>query len=532
MIPQAEQDSPAEPGQGTPVPVLAVRDVSVSFGGTRALDHVNLEVLPGEIHGLVGQNGSGKSTLIKVLSGYHTPEPGASVHLAGEDVTLPLSPEHVQRYGMRFVHQDLGLSPQISVLENLTVHELATRRVGFINWRRERDQARAVFEPFGRPIDVTAAVRDLSPPDQAHVAIVRAVDRLRRRRASSGWSPGVLVLDEVTAFLSRDGREQLWQLARDIVGYGDSVLFVSHYLDEVLGFTDRVTVLRDGRLVATVPSSQLDNDKLIELIIGRSLAPGKAVAPEEQMAAPVGGDVEVADLAGALVRGVGFTARTGEVLGLTGLLGSGFEEVNGLLFGALPASSGRLLLGGRPLDVPAMTPGRAIEAGIAYVPEDRGRDGGVAALTVAENVTLQILERYQSGPRALRRIRMMRDVRAVLEDFDVRPRRPGAKLADLSGGNQQKVIMAKWLMARPRLLLMHEPTHGIDVGARAQILERVREEAAKGIVVLWASSDPKELADGCDRVLVFGRGRVTAELTGEDVNKDAITEHCYGVRTG
>lgn len=532
MMVETVGDHSAATGRGYGAPVLAVRGISVSFGGTRALESVNIDILPGEIHGLVGQNGSGKSTLIKVLSGYHTPEPGASIDIAGEGVAFPLSAEQIQRYGMRFVHQDLGLSPQMSVLENLTVHELATRRRSFINWRHEREQARAVFEPFGKAIDVTAAVRDLSPSDQAHVAIVRAVDRLRQRHANREWSPGVLVLDEVTAFLSRDGREQLWRLVRDIVRHGDSVLFISHYLDEVLGFTDRVTVLRDGRLVTTVPTSELDNDKLIELIIGRSLVVSTGVKSQTDMAPVNEGDVEVVDLTGVLVRGVSFTTRSGEVIGLTGLLGSGFEEVNGLLFGALPAKSGRLLLMGREFDIASMTPDRAIEARIAYVPEDRGRDGGVGSLTVAENLTLQILNQFETRSGTLRRIQMMCNARAVLEEFDVRPLNPSARLSDLSGGNQQKVIMAKWLVGRPRLLLLHEPTHGIDVGSRAQILQRVREEAAKGIAVLWASSDPEQLADVCDRVVVFSRGRVTAVLTGDDVNEDAIIEHSYDAAAG
>jgi ribose transport system ATP-binding protein len=507
--------------------VLSVRALSMSFGGTRALDGVNLDVVPGEIHGLVGQNGSGKSTLIKVLSGYHTPEPGSRVQIAGQEVTLPVQPQQLEVYGIGFVHQDLGLSPGISVLENLLVDDLATKRRPFINWRRERERAEQMLRPFGKLLDVRFRVADLPPPDQAHVAIVRAVDRLRRRHARGDTSPGLLVLDEVTAFLSSEGREQLWQLVRDIVRGGDSVLFVSHYLDEVLGFTDRVTVFRDGRLVATTPTAELDSQRLIELILGRALAGSHAVAHRSEAVPSTDAAVVVSGLTGSLVRDLNFAARRGEVLGLTGLLGSGFEDVNPALFGASPARSGRLLIEQRAHDLASMSPSRATALGIAYVPEDRWADGGVGSLTVAENLTLQILSRYERKSRTLRRSRLVRDARALLDDFDVRPRHPQAKLADLSGGNAQKVILAKWLVSGPRLLLLDEPTHGVDVGSRAQILQRVRSEAAKGMTVLCASSDPEQLTDVCDRVLVLAQGRIVAELTGEAVNKEAIVEHCY-----
>lgn len=508
-------------------PVLSVRGLSMSFGGTRALAGVDLDVMAGEIHGLVGQNGSGKSTLIKVLSGYHTPEPGSSVEIAGEHVALPVRPEQLDRYGIAFVHQDLGLSPGISVLENLLVDELATKRRPFINWRHERERAELMLRRFGKPIDVRAAVADLTPADQAHVAIVRALDGLRARHARGERSPGLLVLDEVTAFLSSEGREQLWQLVRDIVSEGDSVLFVSHYLDEVLGFTDSVTVFRDGRLVATTPTTELDGERLVALILGRSLTGSTAHGHHTGPLGVADAGVVVRGLTGSFVRDLSFAVRRGEVLGLTGLLGSGFEEVNAALFGASAARQGQLTIGGTELDLAEMSPSLATSQGIAYVPEDRWADGGVGSLTVAENLMLQVLPRYERGSRMLRRSRLARDARALLEDFDVRPRNAHAKLAELSGGNAQKVVLAKWLASGPRLLLLDEPTHGVDVGSRAQILQRVRSEAAKGMTVLCASSDPEQLTDVCDRVLVLARGRVVAELTGEAVNKDTIVGHCY-----
>ncbi|MGH9067069.1 MAG: sugar ABC transporter ATP-binding protein [Acidimicrobiales bacterium] len=506
------------------VAAVRIRNLSMSFGGTRALDAVDLDIRPGEVHGLVGQNGSGKSTLIKVLSGYNLPEPGTVITVAGEDMPLPLRSADTQRLGLRFVHQDLGLVPQLSVVENLFVDELARRDRWFIRWPAERDRARRVFETFGRAIDPSARVGDLSAADQAHLAIVRAVDQLRRRHAGQDPVPGLLVLDEATAFLSGQGKRQLFGLVREVVARGDAVLFVSHYLDEVLEIADQVTVLRDGRVVSTLPGAELDAGKLVELIIGRDLAggtgPARALAASETL-------VEVSGLTSKVIDEVSFGVHDGEVLGLTGLLGSGFEEVPNLVFGSTTARSGTLRIGDETFDLAGITPHSAAVAGIAFVPRDRGREGGAGSLTVAENLTLQVLDRYLTRARMLRKRQMLRDARQLLEEFDVRPPDPHAKLSELSGGNQQKVVMAKWLFAEPRLLLLHEPTQGVDVGSRAEILDRIRRAARAGMAVVCASADPEQLSDLCDRVLVFGRGRIRSELGGQDIDKDRIVEHCY-----
>ncbi|MST31435.1 ATP-binding cassette domain-containing protein [Acidimicrobiaceae bacterium USS-CC1] len=505
------------------VAALSLRNVSKVFGGTHALDRVSLEVAAGEVHGLVGENGSGKSTLIKVLSGYHVPEPGATITIAGREVAPPLSAGTLRSLGVRFVHQDLGLAPSLTVAENLFVDELGSSRWKTVSRSADHRRAREVFAPFGRVLDPAAKVGSLSPADQAHLAVVRAVSQIRQHHVEAEHQPGLLVLDEVTAFLPSEERQQLFALIREIIAQGDSVLFVSHYLDEVLEITSRVSVLRDGEVVHNAETATLDSDRLVELIIGRALRGQVGVDRAEASNDAV---ATVTGLRGSLVDGVDFSLRRGEVLGVTGLLGSGFEQVPSLLFGAVPASGGELRLGDAAIDLTTLTPERATQRGLALVPGDRASAGAAGSLTVAENLTLQILHRYRRA-NTLQRRRLQRDARALLIEYDVRPPDPAAKLSTLSGGNQQKVILAKWLTAGPSLLLLDEPTLGIDVGSREEILLRIRAVAREGVPVICATSDPDQLTELCDRVLIFGRGSIVAELWGESLNKDTITERCY-----
>lgn len=526
-------------------PVLSIRNLSKSFGGTRALDQVSFDVGRGEVHGLVGENGSGKSTLIKVLSGFHTPEPGSEVTVAGRPASLPLSTVQLQDMGLRFVHQDLALVPTLTVTENLFVDELSTRPSWLLRASVQRRRARDELAPFGRPLDPAAKVGSLSAADQAHLAIVRAISELRQHRTMTDSQPGVLVLDEVTAFLPAASRAQLFQLIRDVVAQGDSVLFVSHYLDEVLEITSNITVLRDGKLVRTLPTAQITVDGLVELVIGRALlrtptgsSPVDPAPPDAEAAPSVAthgvtdlNSVVVSGLTGDLVQNLDLVIHDGEIVGVTGLLGSGFEEVPALLFGAQRARSGRMRLQGRDVDLTTLDPRRATMAGMAFVPEDRNGAGGVGSLDVEENLTLQILDRYRTGSTLSHR-RLRRATTELLEEYDVRPRNPRAKMAELSGGNQQKVILAKWLSTNPSLLLLHEPTHGVDVGSREQLLLRIRAAARSGVAVLCASSDPEQLSELCDRVLILVRGGVVAELSGGELTKDLIVERSYQAAPG
>ena len=502
-------------------PRLVVRGLSKSFGGTHALRGVDLAVLPGEVHGLLGENGSGKSTLIKILAGYHAPDTG-ELEIDGEAARLPLVPGEFRRLGMSFVHQDLGLVDSLSVLENLRVADLAASRSRWgIAWGRERRRARETFERYGVHLDPGLPVSSLRPVERALLSIVRALEEIR----TMGAGHGLLVLDEPTVFLPREGIERLFALVREAAARGAAVLFVSHDLDEVREITDRVTVLRDGAVVGTVETKQTSEARFVELIIGRQLTALLHVAHVDRSRAEV--EISVDGLAGASVTDVSFAMHRGEIVGLTGLLGSGFDEIPYLLFGARRARSGRLTLGTRTLDLTGLTPAAATRLGLALIPADRPNDGSVGSLPVADNVALPVLDRYFNG-LALQRRRLRRETGAVLRELDVRPVDPAMLYGALSGGNQQKALLAKWFQTDPTLLLLDEPTQGVDIGARAQIFELLRAAVGeRGMHVLCASTDYEQLATMCERVLVFGRGRIWRELVGSEVTKERITEQCY-----
>jgi ribose transport system ATP-binding protein len=502
-------------------PRLALRNLSKSFGGTRALRGVDLSVLPGEVHGLLGENGSGKSTLIKILAGFHEPEEG-ELEIDGEPVRLPLAPGQFRELGLAFVHQQLGLVESLSVLENLRVAEIASSRSRLrISWRRERARARETFARYGLRLNPAAKVGDLKPVERALLAIVRAIEEIR----AVGRGHGVLILDEPTVFLPKEGIERLFALVREAAAAGASILFVSHDLDEVREITDRVTVLRDGAVVGTVVTPETSEAAFVEMIIGRRLAALADVEHVDLSAQRVGAAVD--GLTGPSVNDVSFQMHEGEVVGLTGLVGSGFDEVPYLLFGARSAAAGRLTLDSRTYELMRLTPPAAIEAGIALIPADRPNDGSVGSLPVDENVALPVLDRHFNGV-ALDRRRMRRATAALMREFDVRPADPTLPYGALSGGNQQKALLAKWFQTDPRLLLLDEPTQGVDVGARLQIFELIRATAReRGVNVLCASSDYEQLASLCDRVIVFGRGRVWRQLVGPEITKDRIIEQCY-----
>ena len=512
--------------QAAAQPRLEARGLTKSFGGTQALRGADLTLFPGEVHGLLGENGSGKSTLIKILAGFHAPDAG-ELRIDGEEIRLPLATGQFRELGLSFVHQHLGLVESLSVLENLRVADIASSRSRFgISWRSERARARATFERYGLRLDPRALVGELKPVERALLAIVRAIEE----NHSVGRGHGVLVLDEPTVFLPREGIERLFALIRDAAAAGASILFVSHDLDEVREITDRVTVLRDGSLVGTVVTAETSETRFVEMIIGRQLAAMAEFEHHDLSQKRVG--ASVAGLNGATVRNVSLDLHEGEVVGVTGLIGSGFDEIPYLLYGARPARSGQLVLGGQTLELSQLRPPEAIAAGLVLIPADRPNDGCVASLPVSENLALAVLDRYFNGI-ALDLRRSRRATATLMGEFDVRPNDPSLPYGALSGGNQQKALLAKWFQTQPRLLLLDEPTQGVDVGARQQIYELIRGAAEeRGMYVVCASSDYEQLATICDRVIVFGRGRVWRELVGTELTKDRIVEQCYAAMAG
>ncbi len=491
--------------QGAPLALL-LTGLTKTFGGQRALDDVTLEVARGEVHGLLGQNGSGKSTLIKILAGFHAPDPGGRLTLSGVDVPLPLAPGAFRRHRIAFVHQHLGLIPALSVLENMLIGELAGSRSVALNWRAERRRVAARFAAYGLSLDPDAKLRDLSPVQRALLAIVRAADEM-------GGGEGLLILDEPTPFLPRRDVDQLFNVVRDVVKTGASVIFVSHDVDEVREITDRATVLRDGRVAARLVTSHSSKPEFIDMTARPPTPPAQA-KPQ----------LEVSGLTGGSLDNLSLEAGKGEIVGLTGLLGSGYDEAPYLLFGARPGT-GVMRIGESRLDVAALTPRAAIEAGIVLIPADRANAGAVGALSVTDNVTMPVLDK---GRWLLSRPRLRRLAVALSERYEVRPANPRLPMASLSGGNQQKVLLAKWLQRSPQLVLLDEPTQGVDIGARQTVFRHIAEAAAAGATVICASSDYEQLAAICGRVLIFSGGRIVATLNGSEITKQAIAEQCLG----
>jgi ribose transport system ATP-binding protein len=502
------------------LPALVARNVSKSFAGARALSDAQLEVRRGEVHGLVGENGSGKSTLIKILAGFHAPDPGAELEIDGRPVELPLRPGQFRELGMAFVHQHLALIPSVTVLENLIMLKLSSGTAGRVRWKRERQRARALLARFDLELDLDARVGRLTQVERAMLAVVRAASEIA---GDTSERTGILILDEPTVFLSEDGLQRLYKLIRDVVAGGSSVILVSHDLDEVRALTDRATVLRDGRVVGTADSATATKAQLVSMIVGHDL---EALGRREETTIdrrPVALSVRRLRSEFKPVHDVSLELHAGEVLGLTGLAGSGFHDVPYLLYGAWPSTTGQLRIGEAEHDLADFTPAKAMQARIALIPADRQRDGSIGALSVADNVTMPVLQNYFRGLRIHDRA-LRHDAAALLREYDVRPARPELMYQSLSGGNQQKVLLAKWLQTAPTILLLHEPTQGVDVGARLQIFETIRRVAAEGTAVLCASSDYEQLEQICDRVLILGAGRVARELIATEITKARIAE--------
>jgi ribose transport system ATP-binding protein len=505
------------PESATQAANLVVEGLTKSFGGTRVVDDVSLTVNYGEIHGLLGHNGSGKSTLIKMLSGVYTPD-GGRVTLGGRELPLPLPPGEFSRYGIAVVHQALGLVPALSVTENLLARRLVRQANPIIHWGKAHREARSILVESGLDIDPRLPVTELMPVERALVAIIRAFMEIAE---TAGGKGGLLILDEPTPFLSRVDVERLFALVRTLAKQGTSVIFVSHDVDEVKELTTRATVLRNGSIAASLVTGEASKADFIAAIVGRHLPSERSRGTKPQSETMI----HVSGLSAADLAPMDIEVASGEVLGLTGLVGSGYDRVPYYLYGAEPATGGTLSIAGNAAPVTDMTPAKAIDRGMVLVPADRQGAAIAEGLTVAENIALPALGR--TLPRFfVRAAQVFRHAAGLVQEFDVRPRDPARLIRELSGGNQQKVVLAKWLQTRPDVILLDEPTQGVDVGARHQVYGFIHEAAARGAAVICASSDHEQLEMICDRVLVFSHGRVVATLTGSDVNKSTITERC------
>jgi ABC-type sugar transport system ATPase subunit len=494
-------------------PFVVARGIAKSFGGAQALKGVSLGILPGEVHGLVGANGAGKSTLIRILAGLVQPDAG-TIEIDSRPVAIE-TPHRATELGMNFIHQELAFVPGMTVLQNIMLGIPKRSRLGLVDWRSIAREIEPMAKRVGITAPMNATVRGLSTAENWLISICRALVRKAR----------LIVMDEPTASLSASESEKLFAIVRDLSASGVAVLYVSHRLNEILELCDRVTVFRDGRSVEEFDRAGLTRPALVEAIVGGR--PAEA-APDRQAAA---GRKAVLRVEGMTrlprVRDVSFDLHEGEVLGLGGLVGAGRTELVRLLYGADLPDRGRMRLDGA--DFAPRTPHEAVKRGLGLVPEERRTEGLVLAKSVAFNLSLANLGRIVMSP-AVPLINARARTNLALETIralSIKTEGPETPVARLSGGNQQKVVIGRWLASAPRVLILDEPTRGVDIGARAEIHRLIRGLAARGLAVLVVSSEPEELPDVCDRVLVMAEGRIVRELAGAAVTRSAIVEASY-----
>jgi simple sugar transport system ATP-binding protein len=500
--------SPAE----APAPAIRLANVSKTFGGVRALDRVSFEVEAGEIHCLAGENGSGKSTLIKIVTGVYAPDDADAIAYFGRPVAHP-TPEAARRAGIAVIWQDLALFPEMTVAENIAVESLLGGRPRLVAHGRLAAAAERALASLGVTIDIAARLRTLPIATIWRSAIARALAQDAR----------LIFMDEPTASLTQTETEALLGIVRTLAARGVAIVFVSHRLAEVLAISSRVTVLRDGRLVGVFDTAGMTQSRLTELMTGRTFDAG-VVARDMSAARPV---LEARSLTRAgEFADVDLTVRAGEVVGLTGLMGAGRTEFGHALFGMTRPDRGAVRIDGRPV---AFRSNRdAVAAGVAYVSEDRLSLGLVQPQSIADNTVLTVLRRI-TGPAGLISERAKAALVARwIEALAIKVGRPGDAVSTLSGGNQQRVVLAKWLATEPKLLILDSPTVGVDVGARAGIFRIVRELAAEGLAILMISDEVPEVYHNADRVLHMAAGRIVAEYDPRAVTLAALERAVYG----
>ena len=487
--------------------ILELRNISKTFPGQKALNGVHLDVRPGEVHALVGKNGSGKSTLAKVLSGFHVPDEGATAQIVGRNIHFPVDGD--AKRVMHFVHQDLGLIDSLSIIDNIGLSDgYRTGRFRKIDWRHSGDRARRALAPFGlADIDVHVPISQFTASERAIIAIARGL---------IGWTgeAGLLVLDETTAALPPSEVAVLAKAMSQVTARGSAILYITHRLDEVFSFAERVSILRDGHLIATEATASLDHERLVSMMVGNREI--------ERVPQPKIRDRVVLSCRGVTAEGLmdlTFSVRSGEILGFAGLLGSGRERVADVLFGAAPVQSGEITLDGNR--VRGHSPSNSLRRGIGLVPSDRGRRSVFPELSTRENVTIAELSSFLRAGHISRR-REAAEVAKWIAAVKLEPADPSRALRTLSGGNQQKAVLARVLRTRPRLLVLDEATQGVDVGAKRSIHNLIRRAAEDGAAVVVCTGEAEDLPALCHRVIVMRNGSVSAELEADSLTQESV----------
>jgi rhamnose transport system ATP-binding protein len=512
----ADPDAMQPPAPASAAPALELLNVTKAFPGVVALDNVSFDVKPGEVHALLGENGAGKSTLIKIVSGVYRPDQG-EIRIHGRTVNLA-NPATAQHFGIATIYQEFSLYPDLTVAENIFAGHMPRTLFGSaLDWPKAHRQARALLDSLeANDLDVTTRVGALSVGNRQRVEIAKALSRQAR----------ILILDEPTAVLTQHDTERLFSVIRRLREQGVAIIYISHRLEEIFMLADRVTVLRDGKLVGVKSAKATNESELIRMMVGRALA--QEPAPHlGQLSADLPVVLRAKGLARRpLLKDAGIELRAGEIVGMAGLIGSGRTELAQTIFGIAPPEAGSIELDGKPVVI--RSPEQAIELGIAYVPEDRQRQGLLTAMTVGQNIGLTRLWKLTKGP-FLDFGAEDRLAEEYVETLRIKTPTIRQLARNLSGGNQQKIVVAKWLATKPRLLIVDEPTRGIDVGARAEI-HRLIDHLARDerIAVLVISSDLPEILRVSDRICVMREGRSVAEFTRRDASEEAILAAAIG----
>jgi rhamnose transport system ATP-binding protein len=490
-------------------PILTLDGIHKRFTGVHALKGVQFDMYAGEVHALLGENGAGKSTLIKVISGVHTPTEG-SMRMNGQPVQFN-NPREAQEAGVATIYQELGLYPELTVAENIFMGHAPRRKLGPLNlmdWNEMENQARKILADLNiYDLDLRTKVGLLNVGNRQRVEIAKALS----------LDAKILIMDEPTAALTESDVERLFGIVRLLRERGVGIVYISHRLNEVFELADRVTVLRDGEYIGTQLVSETTEPQLISMMVGRTI---DNLFPKQESTP---GDVvlEVRNLTyQPTTRNVSFKVRAGEIVGMAGLVGSGRSETAQVIFGITPPESGEILIDGKPVNI--RRPHDAIQQGIAYVPEDRGTQGLIKEMTLRENASMAVMDRL-SNIGFINRNQERNMAAQTIADLEVRAYSTEQVANKLSGGNQQKVVIAKWLASNPRLLIMDEPTRGIDVGAKSEIHRRMSQLAAEnGIAILMISSELPEVLGMSDRILVMREGHLVAEFTREEATQETI----------
>lgn len=492
-----------------PEPILTLSNIQKRFPGVHALKGVGFDMLPGEVHALLGENGAGKSTLIKIISGVHQADTG-EMHLHNQPVTFH-NPREAQQHGVATIYQELGLYPELSVAENIFMGHAPRKSFGWLKWLDWQTMETRALELLAElnihDLDIRRKVGELNVGNRQRVEIAKALS----------LDAKILIMDEPTAALTEADVERLFEIVRLLRARGVSIIYISHRLQEVFELADRVTVLRDGEYIATQPVSETTEDQLISMMVGRTI---DNLFPK--MASKIGETVlEVRNLNhGSTTRNVSFKVRAGEIVGMAGLVGSGRSETAQVIFGIHPAQSGEILVDNQPVKI--NQPMDAISHGIAYLPEDRGTQGLIRAMSIRENSTMAVLEQVSTAG-FIQPDKEQQLTADAIQNLGIRAFSTEQVAGKLSGGNQQKVVIAKWLASRPRLLIMDEPTRGIDVGAKSEIHRRMSQLAAEqGLAILMISSELPEVLGMSDRVLVMREGRIVAEFERAEASQERV----------